>query len=232
MKKALIILAAATIPMWATGSSVMAAWDGQLGIENDWDDNGDHEGTAKTRIRYKGKGWKAQVEYKSGWEGAVEDGTVELQGDYSWKVGEKGKFTLMNELPYNMGKESWGGELTPRYYYKLANGFRVGFDLEIDYLKADDWDIHEIEIEPTILWGKQMGIGILDLELEAPVMRLYSNKDGVDDFEVETIEPIAAYTIPWGGQKGTNIVFEVGAPYQVEDEEWEQYFNVFINHKF
>jgi len=231
MKKALIILAAATLPMWATSSAVMAGWDTQAGIENDWDDGGEYEGHAKARLRYKGKSWKVQVEYKTEFEPDNTDGKVELQGDYSWKVGEKGKFTLMNELPYNFDKQSWSGELTPKYYYTIAKDFKIGFELEIDYLKNDDWDIHNIEIEPAIAWGRQLGPGILELKLEAPVMRLYSNEEGEDDFAVVTVEPIVNYTIPIAG-KTANINFEFGAPYQVEDTEWEQYFNVVVNWKF
>ncbi len=203
----------------------------QAGIENDWDDAGEYEGHAKTRLRYKGKGWKVQVEYKTEFEPDNTDGKIELQGDYNWKVGENGKFTLMNELPYNIDKQNWSGELTPRYYHKLANGFKIGFDLEIDYLKNDEWDIHEIEIEPTILWGTQMGIGVLEFELEAPVMRLYSNKEGVDSFAFETIEPMVNYTIPIT-EKVSNINLEFGAPYQLEDDEWEQYVTVVFNYKF
>ncbi len=231
MKKTLILLAAVTLPMWATSSVVMAGWDTQAGIENDWDGDGEYEGHAKARLRYKGKGWKAQVEYKTEFEPDSNDGSIELQGDYSWKIGEKGTFTLMNELPYNIDNQSWGGELTPRYYHKLDNGFKIGFDLEIDYLSSDVWDIHEIEIEPTIIWGTKVGTGTLGLELEAPVMRLYSSKDGVDDFEVETIEFIANYTLPLGG-KSTNVNFEFGAPFQLDDSEWEQYLNIVFNHKF
>ncbi len=62
-------------------------------------------------------------------------------------------------------------------------------------------------------------------------MRLYSNKEGVDSFAFETIEPMVNYTIPIT-EKVSNINLEFGAPYQLEDDEWEQYVTVVFNYKF
>lgn len=159
-----------------------------------------------------------------------EDGFVELEAEYRWKISERGQFRLQNEITYNFEKKQWAAELTPEFYVNLQHGFAIGFELEIDYLNKDDWDIHQIEIEPTIKWGTKLGPGELDLELEAPVMRLYSSADNTDNFEVETIEPIIEYTLPIS--KKTKVAFVFGAPYDVEDKEWSTYFDVIWKWKF
>ncbi|HID69307.1 MAG TPA: hypothetical protein EYP35_02340 [Desulfobacterales bacterium] len=123
----------------------------------------------------------------------------------------------------------FAAELTPKFYTKVGKNFKIGFELEIDYLKHDEFDLHEIKIEPTIKWKKEIGPGKLSLELEAPVMRLYTSNDSKDNFEFETVEPIISYEIPLS--EATSMEFELDLPYDIQKEEMETCFTITMSWK-
>lgn len=223
MKRIIVVIALAMLSVWSCPVA-MAGVTGQIEYENEWDEDSNHEGAVEANIRYKSKPWYLQLEFEKPIQPDSKDGHVELQGQYNWKIGKKGKFSVLNEITYSLDKESWSAELTPRFYWKLPHGFQIGFDLEIDYLTNDEWEINEIEIEPTIKWGTKVGPGKLGLELEAPTTRLYSSSDTKDDFEAEEILPIITYKLPLNDH--FLLFFEFGAPYDLVDSEWETYLNV------
>ncbi len=149
---------------------------------------------------------------------------MEWEAAYSWKLGEKSKFTLKHELYYDIEDTDFAAELTPKFYTKVGKNFKIGFELEIDYLKHDEFDLYEIEVEPTIKWSNEIGPGKLSLELEAPVMRFYTSDDSKDDFKFETVEPIINYTIPLNDR--TSMNFELDIPYDVQKEKMDTNFNI------
>ncbi|MCG8051713.1 MAG: hypothetical protein JAZ15_10935 [Candidatus Thiodiazotropha endolucinida] len=220
----------AAILLAVLSSPSISGWDVQLEHESIWDADGDHTGYLVPRIRYKGDGWKAHLEYYKPVQPDSTDGKLELETNHNWKFEGGGKFTLRHELYHDLAGEKWSAELTPRFYQKLEQGFVVGFDLEIDYLSDDELALKEIEIEPTIKWIGQVGSGELELELEVPVMRLYSRDSSRKDFEVEGVEPIVGYTLPL--TEATSFYAEYGAPYDAQDHEWSHYLDLNIIHKF
>ena len=224
LQKTAIAIFCSSISLTAT-----AGWDAQFEMETVTDDSGDRTTAFEPRIRYKEGSFSTHFEYEYTPESGSENGKeLEWQLDYSWKVSDQSKFKLTNEFVRKFNSDSNNAELTPSFYTKLDNGLKVGFELENDYLKNDDFAMHEIEIEPTIKWGKTIGDGKLSLELEAPVMRLYSKTK--KDFEFEEIMPIIGYK--YNLSKDAVLGMELELPYDLQTEELETVVNIALGYKF
>ncbi|MET0103839.1 MAG: hypothetical protein ABW072_01695 [Sedimenticola sp.] len=220
----------AALPALLASPAAMAGWDIQLQHESNWNEHGQHSGAIEPRILYKGQDWKIQLEIEKQVQPVSRKAALEFEGQYNWKIGQNGSLGLNTEVVYDQESKNWAGELTPELYWNLGDGFEIGFELEIDYLSADRWDLHEIEIEPTVSWEGPLGPGYLYLELEAPVMRLYSADDSRKDVEFETVEPIVGYGIQL--TPATDLYMELASPYDVQDRSWSTCFDIGVTHRF
>ncbi|WP_415890622.1 hypothetical protein ACMXYV_04755 [Neptuniibacter sp. SY11_33] len=141
------------------------------------------------------------------------------QVEYTWQLDESSIIKLVHEFDRTIDSDTNSAELTPMYYITLGNGLKAGFELEIDYYLDGDFDIYEIEIEPTLKWSQSLGEGKLNLELEAPTMRLYSNDNSVKDFEFEEVLPIIGYDHPLSKNLTLHTLLEL--PYDLQEDDFD-----------
>ena len=197
--------------------AVRAEWSVSIKEKNKWDHQSDYSAEIIPRIQYKADNWYAHLEWDLPIVPEPEDGEIELQTEYSHRIGLKTKGTLKHELYFDVQSSEFAAELTPKLYVAIRNNLKIGFDLEIDYLKKGIFDLYELEIEPTIKWHQPTGPGMLALELEAPVFRLYSSNKAIRDFEFETVELIITYDLFFNKKTGVRV--ELDMPYDVQQEE-------------
>ncbi|WP_415898832.1 hypothetical protein [Neptuniibacter sp. QD48_11] len=141
------------------------------------------------------------------------------QVEYTWQLNENSIFKLVHEFDRAIDSDTNSAELTPMYYTTFDNGLKAGFELEIDYYLDGDFDIYEIEIEPTLKWSRNLGEGKLNLELEAPTMRLYSSDDSIKDFEFEEVLPIIGYDHPLSKNLTLHTLLEL--PYDLQEDDFD-----------
>ncbi|WP_415897799.1 hypothetical protein ACMXYX_05115 [Neptuniibacter sp. QD72_48] len=141
------------------------------------------------------------------------------QVEYKWKLSENSSLKLVHEFDRTIDTNTESAELTPKFYTSFDNGLKAGFELEIDYYLDGDFDIYEIEIEPTLKWSRSLGEGKLNLELEAPTMRLYSNDDSIKDFEFEEVLPIIGYDHPLSKNLTLHTLLEL--PYDLQEDDFD-----------
>ncbi|WP_028294005.1 hypothetical protein [Oceanobacter kriegii] len=220
---------AAALAMGA--SAATAGFSAQVEQENVTDDQGNRNTKFETQLRYRTGGLGVHFEYEYDPEAAPasDKKLLEFQQDYRWKT-EEGYFNMFtNEMYHNYQSGQNSAELT-WFFYTPANehGVRFGFDLEVDYLSKDEWGLHEIEIEPTVKWAAAAGPGQLNLELEAPVTRLYSKTR--NNMEFETVEFQAKYEIDVA--ESTYFWMEMVLPYDMESKSVESELNLTLGTKF
>jgi len=162
--------------------------------------------------------------------GQTNDEELTWQLEYKWQLSEDSSLKLVHEFSHSLIDHSDRAELTPKLYTAFSDHLKLGFELEIDYYQDGDFEIQEIEIEPTIKWQQSLGKGELNLELEAPTMRLYSNKDGVKDFEFEEILPIVGYSYPLS--KTISLEAEAEFPYDLQTDDLDSIITLSIGIEF
>lgn len=229
MKKLIFISVSVVLMGFLTlPGAVWADFFAGVELNNNWDDDNDYEFNITSKMGYENAfyahvAWTKPVEPSSD-----PDGEMEFEHEHDlW-----GGFALKNEVYYDLDAEDWAAEATPKWYIKLESGVKLGFEVEFDYLKNDEFDLYEIEIEPTIKGKiKELGPGDLKWELEAPVCRLYTSSEDKDDFEVETIQPILNYGVPVFEKKAV-LEFEFEFPYDVQDEELDKVFTFYFTYYF
>lgn len=212
--------------MLITMTAAAAGWDAELRSVTEWDDDDERVAAIQPQVRYKGDGWKAHVEYWIPFDPEAEDGEIEQEIEYKMPV-IKG-LALKNETYYDVENGEWAAELTPKWYTKVW-GIKAGFELEIDYLKNDEFDLYEIEIEPTV--KKSWAVGEkseLELELEMPVTRLYSSSK--DDVDVEELAVLAIYDYAVTDDTAIEVRGELHC--DVQDGECEKILEVALKHDF
>ncbi len=207
-----------------------AGWDVQFEAEFK-DYKGDRVTAYEPLLRYKEDSFSTYLEY----EYTPLDHTENLkkltwQFAYNWALSEKSSVTLIHELERNLSSDITSAELTPTYYITMENGLIIGFEFEIDYLSGDKFDIYELEIEPTIKWAKKVNNGNFTLELEAPVMRLYSSQPAQKNFEFEEILTIIGYQHTLSKQAMLNVSAEL--PYNLQTNELNTVVNISLGYRF
>jgi len=207
-----------------------AGWDVQL--EAEFKDFKEDRVTAyEPRLRYKDGNFSTYLEYEyTPLDDAKDLEKLTWQFAYNWVLSEKSNFTLIHELERNLSSDINSAELTPTYYTTLDNGLIIGFELEIDYLNDDKFDIYELEIEPTLKWAKKVNHGNFSLELEAPVMRLYSSQPAQKNFEFEEILTILGYQRSLSKQAVLNASVEL--PYNLQTDELDSVVNISLGYSF
>ncbi len=184
---------------------------------NTWDEDNAFSKSMETSIYHKGAKWYTHLEFSKNLHPTDKRGALELQNEYVFMKKNGTKIVLRHELLRDMDDQKWAAELTPKVYTKLGDHFKVGFDLEIDYMKNNYMDLSQIEIEPTIKWSNQINNFEIDLELEAPVMRLYSNDTSKKGFEFEEVLGIIEVAYPLNNEFKFILGFEV--PYNLQTKE-------------
>lgn len=212
--------------MMLIAMTAAAGWDAELRSVNEWDDDNERVTAVQPQVRYKGDGWKAHVEYWIPFDPESEDGRIEQELEV--KVpGVKG-LALKNELYYDVEDGEWASELTPKWYTTVW-GIKAGFELEIDYLKNDQFDLHEIEVEPTVKKSWALGeTSELELELEMPVTRLYSSSK--DDVEIEELAVLAIYDYAVTDHTALEVRGELHC--DVQDGACEKILEIALKHAF
>ncbi len=231
-KNNLCIALISTLTLLAASASANGTWEVKLESENRYDEDGDRTSSLEPTLIYQSGPWKTHIEYEKQVHPESRDGRLEWQFDYRWKLS-RSTVTLRSEVLHDLDRDRTRAELTPRWMIRTSPSLQLGFDLEIDYFddSADSQlDIFEIEIEPTLMWTRKFPSGRFRFELEAPVLRLYSNNKDVDDVEYEGIEPILSWrhTI----SDASNVTVELKLPYDAEAEEWEARPNLAWRHRF
>jgi hypothetical protein len=223
MRKGMFVLIAAFL----CALSVQAVgWDAEVRSVNEWDEDNEHVSGIQPQIRYKGDGWKAHVEYLIPVEPESEDGTIEQEVEI--KVPAINGLAIKNEVYYSIEDDDLSAELTPKWYKKFW-GIKAGFELEIDYLKADRFDIYEVEIEPTVKKCWEISEkSEFELEFELPVTRLYSKTK--KDFEIEELAVLGIYDYVVSDAAAIEVRGELH--YDVQDDEFEKVLEVALKYKF
>ena len=206
--------------------NAIADWDAEVRSVQEWDEDNELVTGIQPQVRYKSAGWKAHVEYLIPVDPETEDGTIEQEVEI--KIPFITGLALKNEVYFDIEDSEWAGELTPKWYTKIW-GLKAGFELEIDYMKNDRFDLYEIEVEPTVKKSWEIGAkSELELELEMPVTRLYSKTK--DDFEVEELAGLAIYDYALSDAAAIEVRGEVH--YDVQDKEVEKILEVALKYKF
>ena len=173
-------------------------WEIELESENTFNKNGDRESAIEPTISYSFDHWKTHIEYEKPVSPEDQDGNIEWQLDYKFHNSNKNiKFSIRNEVDRDLNRDRTSSEITPRWFYKTSKSLSIGFELELDYYDSSadsEFNLFEAELEPTIIWTRKNNSSVFSAELEAPVLRLYSDKEGSDDFEYEGVEAILKYT--------------------------------------
>lgn len=212
--------------MMLVAMTAIAGWDAEIRSVNEWDDDNEFVSGIQPQVRYKGDGWKAHVEYLIPFEPESEDGTIEQEVEI--KVPLIKGLALKNEVYYDIEDDKFSAELTPKWYTQIW-GLKVGFELEIDYLKNDRFDLYEIEIEPTVKKSWEIcEKSAFELELEMPVTRLYSKSK--KDFEIEELAVIGIYEYAMTDTAALEIRGELH--YDVQDEELEKVLEIALKYEF
>lgn len=174
----------------------------------------------KPFLQYKEGNFGTYLEYIYVPRNGIENGqNLTWQIEYTWQLNENSIFKLVHEFDRAIDSDTNSAELTPMYYKTFGNGLKAGFELEIDYYLDGDFDIYEIEIEPTLKWSQSLGEGKLNLELEAPTMRLYSNDDSIKNFEFEEVLPIIGYNHPLSKNLTLHTLLEL--PYDLQEDDFD-----------
>ena len=209
----------------ATATPVMAGnFDFQLEEETVTEDSGKRNVKFEPRLRYREGAFTTHLEYEydPNVKPAQDKKVLEWQQDMRWSTAGGYSHMLTNEMYHNYTSSKDSGELTWSFYTPAKEGIRYGFELEVDYLSADELALHEIEIEPTVKWADKVGVGTLNLELEAPVMRLYSKTQ--NNVEFEMVEFSTLYEIPV--TSSSFVSMEVVMPYDLEKKAMESELNL------
>ena len=204
----------------------------KLELENTFNEDGDRETSVEPTIVYRHGNWKTHLQYEKPVHPESEDGSVEWQYDYKWKY-DRSSFSIRNEVKHNLDKDQTTSELTPRWYYNKTKSVELGFDLEIDYYDSaavSTFDLFEVEIEPTVIWTRLLDRGQYGIELEAPILRLYSNDNQQDGFKYVGLEIIFGYVRKLPHR--TRLEFEFQLPYDAEKNELETSLNFAVHHRF
>lgn len=212
--------------MMLVSMTAIAGWDAEIRTVQEWDEDNELVTGIQPQVRYQADGWKAHVEYLIPVDPETEDGTIEQEVEI--KVPFIKGLALKNEVYFDIEQSEWAAELTPKWYTKIW-GIKAGFELEIDYLKNDEFDLYEIEIEPTFKKSWELGQkSELELELEMPVTRLYSNSK--DHVEIEELAVLAIYDYTLTDAAAIEVRGELH--YDVQDEELEKILEVALKYKF
>ena len=216
----------AVVMLILAAMSASAGWDAEVRSVSEWDDDNEVINGIQPQVRYKGDGWKAHVEYLIPVDPEVEDGTVEQEVEI--KIPLIKGLALKNEVYYDIEDGEWAAELTPKWYTKLW-GLKVGFELEIDYVKDGRFDLYEVEIEPTVKKSWEISEkSEFELEFEMPVTRLYSKSK--DNFEFEEVAVLGIYDYALTDTAAIEVRGELH--YDVRDEELEKILEVALKYKF
>ncbi len=221
MKKYIAVVMLMLVAMTAN-----AGWDAEVRSVNEWDNDNERVSAIQPQLRYKGDGWKTHLEYWIPFDPEVEGGEIEHEIEYK-KLCIKG-LAVKHELYYDVENGEWAAELTPKWYTTLW-GIKVGFELEIDYLKDGEFDLYEIEIEPTV--KKSWALcekSEIELELEMPVTRLYSNSK--KDLEIEELAALLIYDYALTDETAIEIRGELH--YDVQDSEFDKILEIALKYKF
>ncbi len=219
------------IALW---NSVSAAgdWEIKLELENTFAENEDRATSIEPTIRYITETWLTHLEYEKPVSPNSEDGKIEWQLEFYGELNQS-EFAIRNEVTWNLEKNRTRSELTPRWYYNKSKVLDIGFDLEIDYYDSaadSEFDLFEVEIEPTIIWTKNLDNGKFKTKLEAPVFRLYSNEDGEDNFKYRGLEVNLQYQRKLTSD--SRFIIELKLPYDSESNELEVDLNFALRHRF
>lgn len=207
-----------------------SGWAFVMAGKSQWNNDGEYSEDITPRLQFKEDEFYAHVEWCRPFEPQDKDGELEVQNEYSLTAFSNSEFTLKHELYYDFDQEEYAAELTPKLYTQLSKKMKIGFELEIDYLQHNAFDLFELEVEPTIKWQDSFGPGKLKLELEAPVMRLYSSNDSRKDFEFETVEFIGVYSLSLN--KTTTLSFKLELPYDLQQNELETEVDIYFSLDF
>ena len=196
----------------AIATTADAGWKSQMEVYNKWDHQDEYAGLFIPTIIYGGDHWMTHIEYKIPFEPEHTDGVIEWQ--YELKRTRLKGLALKNELEYNIETDKYKCEITPKWFTKVGE-WKLGMELEIDILKENEFDIYEIEIEPTAKRTFHAGSGVFTLEIEAPTTRLYTNTEDKDNFAIEAIDGIFTYKV--GVADNTWLLCEAELRYNTED---------------
>ncbi|MEE9303382.1 MAG: hypothetical protein V3U84_06315 [Thiotrichaceae bacterium] len=220
-----------TSPFWISASRA-GQWEIKLELENTFSKDWERETSVESTLRYQQDNWKTHLEYEKPVYPKSEDGSLEWQLDVGWEF-DRTEIYIRNELSRNLDKNQMTSELTPRWYYNVTESLQIGFDLEIDYYNSaadQEFDLFEVEIEPTVVWTKKLSRGIFITELEAPITRLYSNDDQEDNFEFVGLRLILKYVRKI--TRKTRLEFELKLPYNSTNNKLETDLNVALRYRF
>jgi hypothetical protein len=194
-----------------------AGWGVNATYLNTWDEDNKFSKSMETSLFYDGEEWYNHLELAKPLHPLDQRGTLELQTEYILYKKDGTKLVMRNELLRDMDDQEWAAELTPKLYTKVGDNFKIGIEVELDYITNNYVELSQIEIEPTIKWSNQIYNFEIELELEAPVMRLYSNDESKKDFEFEEVLGIfeAAYPVT----KNLKFIMEFKVPYNMQTKE-------------
>jgi len=211
---------------------VASEWEIKLELENEFDAAGQRQSNIEPTLVYRDAGLRTHIEFEKPISPETLDGAVEWQLDIHWDFSQA-DFLIRNELSHNLDKSRTKSEFTPRWYYRATDAVDLGFDLEIDYYdsKADtEFSFFYVELEPTIVWTHKFEKNKLTAKLEAPVTRLYSKDQELDNFKITGVESIVTYRHLL--RRKLYAVVEVKLPYDREKDEFEQELNLAVRYRF
>ena len=191
-------------------------WEFGLYLEVEAKERGDTTTSLKPRLAYdQGTvGTHLSYETEDPIDGPDNDA---LEWEVFIRLGDGLK--LQNEYGYEIDTGMGESEVTAVQYFDLPAGFKAGYEIEVDYFEDNSFDLHRIEIEPTLKWSRELQVGELSAELEFPVLQIYDREDRANDFEIVSAQFGLEYAVEFN--QNTQWEVEIEFPYDVVDREFE-----------